>query len=66
VSARTTRTAAILEVSSSTYEEIAQLLREAGYSHAFIEDRRTPAEELIDMDGIALRRAPAPELGESK
>lgn len=47
---RTTRTNAVLEVSSTTYEEIATKLREAGYDHAFDRDGH------IDMHGIALAK----------
>lgn len=48
---RTSRTFAILEVSRAAYDEIRELLKEAGYEHAFV-------DELIDMHGIALQ-APA-------
>ncbi len=45
---RSTHTFVELEVSDNTWSEIAQLLREAGYGHAFIDGRA------IDMHGIAL------------
>jgi hypothetical protein len=43
-----TYTYAILDVSRATYEEVALLLRAAGYDHCFDRD-------VIDMHGIALR-----------
>lgn len=43
-----THTVATLEVSESTYEEIAKKLREAGYGHVFLDDG------VIDMTGIGL------------
>lgn len=46
-----TYTYAILEVSDQAYEEIAQKLKDAGYSHAF--DTRGEIT-VIDMHGIAL------------
>ncbi|HEY1129160.1 MAG TPA: hypothetical protein VGF12_07135 [Roseateles sp.] len=51
---RSTYTYATLEVSRSTYQEIAKLLRDAGYDHAF--DAETGA---IDMHGIGLLKAEA-------
>lgn len=44
-----THTYAILEVSRSTYDEIAQALRAADYDHAFHED------DTVDMHGIAIQ-----------
>lgn len=44
---RATHTFAELEVSDSTWSEIAQLLREAGYGHVFVDNK-------IEMNGIAL------------
>jgi hypothetical protein len=46
-----THTVATLDVSSSTYAEITQKLRAAGYDHVF-------DGELIDMTGIGLMPAP--------
>lgn len=43
-----THTYVTLEVTETTYREIAQKLREAGYHHAF------NAEGEIDMHGLAL------------
>ena len=45
-----TYTVVILEVKESTYNEIADKLKAAGYDHAFWED------EMIDMTHIALRK----------
>lgn len=42
------RTFAVLEVSPSTYEEVAAKLKAAGYDHAFVDGD-------VDMHGIALR-----------
>jgi hypothetical protein len=60
-------TYAVLEVTQTTYDEIAKKLRDAGYGHAFETVREAtvggtlaPAE-IIDMHGIALR-ASNPEL----
>lgn len=47
---RTTYTFAELEVSPATYDEIRQLLEEAGYRHAFLDGGA------IDMHGIGLVR----------
>lgn len=49
-----TRTLAELEVSAAAYDEIANALRAAGYDHAFVGG-------VIDMTGICITRAPAPE-----
>jgi hypothetical protein len=46
-----THTFAELEVTQKTYDEIAGKLREAGYSHAFIDGA-------IDMAGISLTVSP--------
>jgi hypothetical protein len=46
---RTTHTVAELQLSAAAYDEIAQLLREAGYEHAF-------NDGVIDMTGIGLTR----------
>lgn len=48
-----THTYAVLEVSKSVWDEIAGLLREAGYDHAFSLDGKT-----IDMHGIGLEAKP--------
>lgn len=45
-----TYTFALLELSSSTYEEIARKLKEAGYEQAFMEDG------VIDMHGIGIQK----------
>jgi len=45
---RSTHTYVTLPVSRTTYDEIAEKLRAAGYDHAF------DADGLIDMHGIAL------------
>ena len=55
---RSTYTFAKLEVSPSTYDEIAAKLADAGYDYAFGTDDDV---ELIDMHGIALVRAPLDE-----
>jgi hypothetical protein len=47
---RQTHTYAELEVSKAAYDEIAVLLRRAGYNHVFMEDGT------IDMHGIGLTR----------
>lgn len=52
-----TRTNALLEISASAYDEIENLLRAAGYDHCF-----GAHDEGIDMAGIALTRAPLPEV----
>lgn len=48
-----TYTFTILEVSKSTFEEIAEKLLDADYNHSFhiVED-----EKVIDMHGIALKQ----------
>lgn len=51
-----THTFAKLKVSQQAYEEIEELLRHAGYDHAFIREGDEPP--LIDMHGIALERGP--------
>lgn len=48
---RQTHTYAELEVSAAAYDEIAKLLRTAGYHQAFMEDGT------IDMHGIGLTAA---------
>ena len=48
------RTFATLEVSQRTYDEIARLLRAAGYGHAFVVGSGEPPT--IDMHGIGLVR----------
>ena len=47
-----THTYAMLEVSRAAYHEIADKLREAGYGHAFHEER--DGGVVLDMQGIAL------------
>lgn len=49
---RSTHTYAVLEVSQTTYNEIRQLLVEAGYQHTFILEYDS---EVIDMHGIAIQ-----------
>ena len=44
-----THTYSILEVSAETFDEIASLLKAAGYDHAFVDD----SPLLIDMHGVA-------------
>jgi len=46
---RSTHTLAIMAVCQSTWDEIAGLLKKAGYDHAFLED------SMLDMTGIALQ-----------
>lgn len=46
-----THTFATLEVSEGVYDEIADLLKGAGYSHAFVDG-------VLDMHGIGLTRGP--------
>ena len=55
-------TYAILEVSESTYNEIGEKLRAAGYDQAFHEDNslRSLNGIVIDMHGIALSLADEP------
>jgi hypothetical protein len=48
-----TYTYVVLEVSQSTYNEIATSLRKAGWSHVF-RTSDEPGQELIDMRGLAL------------
>ena len=52
---RGTHTYAILEVSQAVYGEIHQKLADAGYQHAFHENK-------IDMHGIALQAEPMVDL----
>lgn len=47
-----THTYVVLEVSAATYDEIASLLRDAGYDHVFGDDGE------IDMHGLALAKEP--------
>lgn len=49
-----THTYALLEVSESTYKEISEKLKAAGYSHAFHTEEGKNGEPAIDMHGIAL------------
>jgi hypothetical protein len=49
---RQTHTYAILPISESSFNEIWSKLEEAGYQHAFIQDREEGP--VIDMAGIAL------------
>jgi len=49
---RSTYTYAIIEISPAAYKEIADKLKEAGYGHAFNQDRAHGV--VIDMHGIAL------------
>ena len=48
-----TYTYALLDVSSETYYEIYDKLREAGYDHCF---HRDDGKTVIDMHGIALNK----------
>lgn len=48
-----THTYVVLEVSSSAYEEIKELLEKAGYDHVFHKESKDVT--LIDMHGIALK-----------
>jgi len=50
---RSTHTYSVLAISQSAYDEIAHLLREAGYDHAFHENEDGHGT-VIDMHGIAL------------
>lgn len=50
---RGTRTYAIVEVSSPTFREIADILRESGYDHAFRENGQ--GRLTIDLQGLAMR-----------
>ncbi len=57
---RSTHTYAVLAVSQSTYDEIAHLLKEAGYDHAFhVRFHGT----VIDMHGIGLASQEPPKEG---
>lgn len=49
-----THTFAVMEVSKSTFNEIAKKLREANYYHAFVGD-------CLDMHGIGLRLKTSPK-----
>ena len=53
---RQTHTYVILPLSAAAYREIRAKLLAAGYGHAF-QDLGT-LEEVIDMHGIAVQRAP--------
>ena len=55
-----TYTYVILEVSQSTYDEIGEKLRDAGYDQAFHEDDSSLNGIVIDMHGIALAMADEP------
>lgn len=44
-------------VSARTYDEVAELLQEAGYGHAFMRHIEPP---MIDMHGLALERKATP------
>lgn len=55
-----THTLANLQVSARTYEEIADLLRKAGYDHAFLPDE----EGMISMQGIGITRPTPTAMGE--
>ena len=48
-----THTYVELAVSARTYDEVATLLQEAGYGHAFMRHTEPPT---IDMNGLALMR----------
>jgi hypothetical protein len=50
---RTTYTYAIMDVSASTYNEIAKKFTEAGYDHVFHRD--VDGLVVMDMKGIALK-----------
>ena len=50
-----THTYVILEVSKTTYTEIATKLKESGYDHVFHKGEGDHGEEMIDMNGIALQ-----------
>lgn len=49
---RSTYTYAVLEISDAAFEEIAKLLKDAGYDHAFHKERN--GHIVIDMHGIAV------------
>ena len=51
-----TYTYAVMHVSRAVYDEVAGKLREAGYGHAFHEDREDGT--VLDMNGIALAVEP--------
>lgn len=51
-----TYTYAVLEVSSSAFDEIHAKLEAAGYAHAFHEDKEHGV--VIDMHGIGLAKSP--------
>lgn len=57
-----THTFAELEVSAGTYDEVTDLLRRAGYDHAFLP---TADGLVIDMHGIGLKRAKPPDVSQS-
>ena len=46
-----THTFVELKVSSATYDEIAAKLKDAGYTHVFLDNDR-----VMDMHGIALKK----------
>jgi len=58
-----TRTYVHLEVSESTYNDIAAKLKDAGYDHAFHSHDETPC---VDMHGIALVKEPVLPLREKE
>lgn len=49
---RVTHTYAVLDVTQEFYREVRELLKAAGYEHAFNADAEG---EVIDMHGIAIR-----------
>jgi DNA-binding XRE family transcriptional regulator len=53
-----THTLANLQVSARTYEEIAELLRKAGYDHCFLPDE----DGMISMQGIGITRPKADDM----
>jgi len=53
-----TYTYVLMEVSDQTYDEVANIMRTAGYDDVFHEHRGGEVGVSIDMHGVALVRAP--------
>lgn len=56
-----THTYAMLEVSASAYDEIAEKLKAAGYDHAFMVGEDVNGHSTIDMQGLGITRAEVKE-----
>jgi hypothetical protein len=56
---KTTHTFAVMAISPAAYDEIAAILRGAGYGHAFLDGG------LIDMHGIAVEKMTPEQVAEA-